>query len=353
MTKGSLPDRSLAAIADSESFNLSDIAFVAKIPKSTLSRLWHDTGWLDRVSGSTLQQLLAVLPSVGEYVTERSVSARFAEVRSACESAGLALRTDDLRMLSAGYPPQFVLTTLEAAVSIVRLDRRRAFACLARCWGARYDTALDALFADPPSGLLANAEPLVRCALQLAQPLRRDDNSLRSTLGRGMLVHKLTKLGGGRIARDHDFDTRDSAFRYRSTVMGLLLETDDLDLAEYYGRLVSESWLLRRNELWSLASYSADIPATADFSIPVTKLVRTAEEVVTDLDRRSDAYVHYLLSSAIPVLLQTDPRFGGKQDELRAAIVSRIERVPNRMSKDIAAGLVKSLSGYSERPAEK
>jgi hypothetical protein len=59
---------SLARIAERSGFLMADVAFLAGLEGSTVSRLWDDPQWLNRVKGKSLQAIVSVLPGVGEYV---------------------------------------------------------------------------------------------------------------------------------------------------------------------------------------------------------------------------------------------------------------------------------------------
>lgn len=64
--------RSLAVLAEADTLGMADVVFLANVPKSTLSRLWHDQRWLDAVSGATLQRLISAMPGLAAYVEFRS-----------------------------------------------------------------------------------------------------------------------------------------------------------------------------------------------------------------------------------------------------------------------------------------
>ncbi|MFI6044220.1 hypothetical protein ACIA8C_21495 [Nocardia sp. NPDC051321] len=314
------------------------------MPKSTLSRLWRDEAWLDRAMGPTLQQLIAVLPGLGEYVMARSYAARLSDVLRACDAIGLAVRPDRIRTLAESCPIQYVTNVLAAAVAIMRLDTAGAFSQLARRWGDKQDIAIDALFDRSPNGLLDDPAPLTAQSVRLVELSDIRDNSMYSTVGHGILVHKLTKLNEmGAAEISSGCRDRRSAFTYRSAVIGRLLRAEDIAAADAYRAQVQDNDLLLRTELWSLASYSADVPVTPDFSLPPTILRGTAEDVMRDIFIRNNTYLHYLLTSAIPVLLRYDPSFGGKRLELVSAITDRIERGAYRRTESAGMVLARSV----------
>ena len=53
----------LSEIAENAAFSMSDVAFIAGLEESTVYRLWENPGWLEKVSGRSLQALIATLPS--------------------------------------------------------------------------------------------------------------------------------------------------------------------------------------------------------------------------------------------------------------------------------------------------
>ena len=68
--------RPLSKVTEDAGFTMSDVAFVSGLDESTVSRLWDDPAWLDRVSGRSLQSLAASVPGVAEYFASHSVLAR-------------------------------------------------------------------------------------------------------------------------------------------------------------------------------------------------------------------------------------------------------------------------------------
>jgi hypothetical protein len=46
---------------------MSDVAFLAGLQESTVSRLWDSLDWLDRITGKSLQALIGTVPGVVEY----------------------------------------------------------------------------------------------------------------------------------------------------------------------------------------------------------------------------------------------------------------------------------------------
>jgi hypothetical protein len=78
--------------------------------------------------------------------------------------------------------------------------------------------------------------------------------------------------------------------------------------------MVADSPVLTVIEDWSFPTYMRDARPNSDFALPSSILLRnTAGEVireVNEVNEYSDAYVHYLLSTYLPLALKRDPTFG-------------------------------------------
>ena len=102
--------------------------------------------------------------------------------------------------------------------------------------------------------------------------------------------------------------------------MGLLIEQNDSDLAEKYERMVADSPVLTVIEDWSFPTYMRDARPNSDFALPSSILLRnTAAEVIREVNEYSDAYVHYLLSTYLP--LASRPGASSRLAELPVNIV--------------------------------
>ncbi|GAB4590045.1 hypothetical protein [Nocardia sp. IFM 10818] len=324
---------------------MTDVAFLSTVSTSTLSRLWQDEQWLDAVSGATLQRLITAVPGLAGYVERRSHSARVEAALRRCAESGLEVRHDRLAdLIRTGQPVQYVATVLEAAAGVMRLDARATVASLARCWGSRQSHALDAVFALSPEGLVARPEELADKALQLVDRVETG-NALRPTVGYGILVHKLTRLTGQMPAAAAAAADRSSAFAHRSGVIGVLIGGGDVDAAIAYQRELVGNPLLRRNELWSLASFGGDIALTPEIGGATrARLHRTAAEVIGDIVALPEAYLHYLAATAIPVLLDYDSTFGSAAPELQRAVTARLDNgVQDPRTRSALADLIKRM----------
>src|SRR5271165_2126284 len=117
----------LADIAADAGLGLSDVAFTADLDESTVSRLWADPCWLDRVSGASLQRIIAAVPGAAEYVTSYSLSARLGRLTADLAAEGLEVDENTLLACQAGgIPIPYIANALQAALHTVRGDDAKA-----------------------------------------------------------------------------------------------------------------------------------------------------------------------------------------------------------------------------------
>lgn len=305
--------QTLAGVTEPAGFTASDVAFVSGLDESTVSRLWDDPRWLDRVSGKSLQALVAGVPGVAYYFASYSVATRRDELADQLEAEGLEVNRDALGSTGPQIPDQYVINALAAARSVMRGDHRRAAAHLARFWGLQQNHALELLYATSgPHALLRNPERLVAASVDLAPKLTRKSYSFHSILAIATFAHHSAIATG---SLDDTFrqpvTDRQSAFMARSGVMGLLINADDISVAERYGRMVNGTPVLAAIEEWSFPTYVRDCRPNSDFTLPPSLLLRrTAKEVLHEIASYPDAYVYYLCSTYIPLALKRDPTFG-------------------------------------------
>ncbi len=151
--------QSLAKVTEEAGFTMSDVAFVSDLDESTISRLWDDPYWLDRVRGRSLQALVASVPGVAEYFASYSVLSRRNMLISRLETEGLKINHQALRLSSKpGVPHQYLISALEAALSIMRGDASRAAALVARFWGIQQSRALEALYSSSDGSALLQSQ---------------------------------------------------------------------------------------------------------------------------------------------------------------------------------------------------
>src|SRR5262249_34697272 len=111
----------LSKVTEDAGFTMSDVAFVSGLDESTVSRLWDDPSWLNRVSGKSLQSLAASVPGVAEYFASHSVLARRNSLVRQLEDEGLVVNRPALLLSAAGdVPHQYLINALEAALSVMR-----------------------------------------------------------------------------------------------------------------------------------------------------------------------------------------------------------------------------------------
>jgi hypothetical protein len=337
----------LSKVTEAAGFTMSDVAFVSGLDESTVSRLWDDPRWLDRVSGKSLQSLAASVPGVAEYFASHSVLARRENLVGQLKAEGLVVNRPAL-LLSAGssVPHQYLINALEAALSVMRGDDRRASSYLARFWGLQQNRALESLFAaEGERALLCNPEPLFAASADMMPRLIRKSYSFHSILARATFAHHLGIATG--VLGD-EFVTpiadRQSAFMVRSGIMGLLINSSDLDLADRYIRMVRDVPVLSIIEEWSFPTYTRDSKPHPDFTLPGSILLRrTAGEVLREIDCYTDAYLLYLCSIYLPLALGMDPTFGVSRKRLSESLIERADKCGETRVRHACADLARMV----------
>jgi hypothetical protein len=338
----------LSKVTEAEGFTMSDVAFVSGLDESTVSRLWDDPRWLDRVSGRSLQSLAASVPRVAEYFASHSVLARREKLVGQLEAEGLVVNRPAL-LLSAEscVPHQYLINALEAALCVMRGDERRASSYLARFWGLQQNRALESLFAtNGERALLRNPQQLFAASIDMTPRLMRKSYSFHSILARATFAHHLGiatgDLGGDFLAAP--VADRQSAFMARSGIMGLLINSSDLDLADRYIRMVRDVPVLSIIEEWSFPTYTRDSKPNPDFTLPGSILLRrTAGEVLREIDSYTDAYLLYLCKTYLPLALGMDPTFGMNRKRLCDSLASRAEKCEDTKVRQTCIGLARMV----------
>ncbi len=338
----------LADIAADAGLSLSDVAFTAGLDESTISRLWTDPGWLDRVTGSSLQRMIASVPGVAEYVTAYSLASRLS--RLAAELAAEGLDVDESAVEACrddGVPVPYIANALQAALHTVRGDDAKVASYLARFWGRDQDRALERLFSDGEDRLLIRPGRLLSASAELAPRLRRPAYSFHAILAGAVLAHHATRTAPDALNLAPSLD-RQEAMSLRSNVMGVLIGHDDFDLALRYGRMVAKSPVLTVVEDWAFPTYTRDVRPEPGFTLPRSLLLRnTAAEVVREIGCYGGAYVHYLLSVYLPRALARDPTFGLALPALGAAIRQRLDRDGDPALRAVCGRTLRDLGGVS------
>ncbi|MQY04158.1 hypothetical protein [Actinomadura macrotermitis] len=346
MTAGSEP-RPLSEIASDNGLNMSDVAAFSGLDESTVFRLWDNAGWLDRVSGRSLQSLISSVPGIAEYSMAHSLVKRRDALIGRLDDAGLSV--DRAALERSAVAPQHLLNALEAALCIVRGDSsQKVSSYLARFWGQEQDQALGELYTHE-NGLLLNPHRLVEASRDLAPRLNRKAYSFHSILALNILTHQVSKVAGTPDPDlSHDGPERRTAFMMRGVVMGALISSNDVELAERYRRELDRTPIYAALEEWSFPTYTRDGRISSDFTLPSSLLLRnTAQEVLREIESYNDAYVYYLVSTYIPLALRRDPTFGSRLAELVAALERRGAGQRDRRIREACNALVKRLKGMS------
>lgn len=342
MTPDSEP-RSLSEITKDSGLNMSDVAVLSGLDESTVCRLWDKAGWLDRISGRSLQSLLSSVPGIAEYSMEHSVLKRRNMLVADLEAEGLSVDLDVLE--NSAVAQQHLLNALEAAVYVMR-DDAKVPSYLARFWGVEQDRALEALYSSERGhGLLKDPCELIAASIELAPRLNRKTYSFHSILALNILAHQVSKATGDPVMEPAALlPGRQTAFMMRGVVMGLLISSNDLDRAEKYRREFDTAPVYVALEEWSFPTYTRDGRVGSDFSLPSSLLLRnTAAEVLREIGSYNDAYLYYLVSIYIPLALQRDPTFGMRSADLLKALRRRAADCPERMVRAACNELMKQL----------
>ncbi len=339
--------RPLSKVTEDAGFTMSDVAFVSGLDESTVSRLWDDPSWLDRVSGKSLQSLAASVPGVAEYFASHSVLARRNSLVTQLEAEGLMVNRPALLLSAAAeVPHQYQINALEAALGIMRSDDRRVCSYLARFWGLQQNHALESLYATHGDrALLKNPDQLFAASIEMTPRLTRKSYSFHSILAQATFAHHLGiatgELDSGFLPSITD---RQTAFMVRSGIMGLLINSSDTELAERYERMVQTTPVLAVIEEWSFPTYTRDSRPNADFSLPGSILLRkTAAEVLREIDHYTDAYLYYLCRTYLPLALDRDPTFGLKLAEVGNALANRAETCEDAVARSACIELATQI----------
>jgi len=341
--------KSLSEITRDMGLNMSDVAAFSGLDESTIFRLWDNTGWLDRVSGRSLQSLMSSVPGIAEYSMAHAIRKRRDVLVNDLHGEGLTVNMSVLER--SDVPQQHLLNALEAALHIVRGEAtQKTSSFIARFWGREQDRALSAVYSpDPENGLLADPRALFESSIDLAPRLNRKTYSFHSILALNILTHQVSKVTGA-PETDLGFEVpgRQSAFMMRGVVMGSLIGSNDIELAERYRRELDSTPVYAALEEWSFPTYTRDGRISSDFTLPSSLSLRnTATEVLREIAEYNDAYVYYLVSTYIPLALQRDPAFGGKLTELIRAVESRGADCRDKRIRQTCNTLVRQLKGIA------
>jgi hypothetical protein len=339
---------SLAHIAMDSGFTMSDLAFLAGLDESTICRLWDDPNWLDRITGRSLQALLAVLPGIADYVVNYPLAKRRSTLADDLSQVGLEINRSSYCQLvrHKGVPEQHLINTLRVALPIIQLDVTNTAACLARFWGQQHDYTLGFLFASAANnGLLFDVTPLLQASHNILNVLTSYKNSFHAIIASAALIHHLTQV-------NHDFPSnlipsvieRHTALAYRSAMIGLMFQTNNRDVATSYAHAVAQSPLLSIVEGWAFPTFTRDARPTSDFSLPPSLLLRhTANHILWEIDHRNDAYFHYLLETCIPKVIQLDQSFGLRRHDLVSRLQCRLQTLTDPLTTTACEHVLQTL----------
>lgn len=347
MTADGAP-KSLSDITRDMGLNMSDVAAFSGLDESTICRLWDNVEWLDRISGRSLQCLVSSVPGIAEYSMAHALRKRRDGLVYDLDGEGLTVDLDALE--NSTIAQQHLLNALEAALHIVRGQAtQKTSSFIARFWGQEQDRALEAIYSTGSGGLLKDPQKLFDASVDLAPRLNRKSYSFHSILALNILTHQVSKVTGA-LEADLSFEVpgRQSAFMMRGVVMGSLISSNDLELAERYRRELDATPVYAVLEEWSFPTYTRDGRISSDFTLPSSLSLRnTATEVLREIAVYNDAYLYYLVSTYIPLALRRDPAFGGRITELVQALELRTADCRDRTIRQTCNALVRQLKGIA------
>lgn len=350
--------QTLCELATAAGYNAEGLAKAADVNKSTAKRVWHEPDWFVRVEGGTLYKLAAVIPGVGMQLNMAALETRRSSVVSRLDRLGVSLNDDALddALQDDQIAPQYLYTALSAAADIMDEDIESAISRLRSLWGRSQCRALDVVFGTYPSHPVLNEPDDLMAATQecLENVTQTRGFSFRRAVAQAHLAHQIGKWSGELVLHPTEAQPRGlrvrqaRSFLRRGSYMGILRQTDDLDMAERYGRLVNDSALGKTIELWAFPSWCGDCEPAEDFSLPGNLTIRrAAREVIREIHEYNDVYVWYLVTTFIPISLQElDPTFGAQLALLQDALEARAERSELESLRVEAANLARQLAKH-------
>lgn len=91
-----------------------------------------------------------------------------------------------------------------------------------------------------------------------------------------------------------------------------------------------------------------DVHPNSDFALPGSVLLRnTAREIVRETKAYSDAYLHYLLSTYLPLALEQDPTLGLSAKQVADALRRRMDRTEDRHTRRLCERVIRDLQEVS------
>lgn len=315
-----------------------DASRLSGVSQSTLSRLWGNPQWIQRVEGDTLSKLMAVSPSVGAYVSRWGENQRLDAAARCAEAVGADLRHGAFTELVHTAPASTVIALLSAVTEMMQGRHDNASRMFASSWGQRNNGVADAFFESGSAGIFEDMGTILKSAEEfvLNPPGFADVTKI---VGYGIVEHKLIRTGANQRLRVLKDQKDTLAFLTRSSTIARILSGDDLAFVEWYRDRVFTRHDLVAMELWSHATYSQDIPMSQRRLPKTTRLAATAAMTVADMYAQNDAYVYYLLVVALPLFLRMDPRL----TEHYPALLSALETVAEERAEDCIRAAARTL----------
>jgi hypothetical protein len=303
-----------------------DVARISGVSQSTLSRLWRERRWLEHVGGATLARLIAVSPEVDRYVRRSVEEERLSSVVQSINSAGVGLRDGAFALLLEGSSASAVITALAAAAEMMHSHFADASRMFAIGWNVNSNKVIDALFTNGNDGLFDDFDEFLTAAEKYVNSCPSFCD-LAEVVGFGIVKHKMIRTGciapEAKPGRNHGDEI---AFLERSQTIGQIFKEDDLSIVDRYRNRVASQHSLSVNEIWSHATYANDLTMEHQQIPRKLKLHSTAAMTMHDMETCNDAYVYYLLTVAIPLLVRTDPSFGGCRQSMLHAVTRTMEQ---------------------------
>jgi hypothetical protein len=193
--------------------------------------------------------------------------------------------------------------------------------------------------------LLLNPGELFSASLELIPRLNPRSYSFNTIVTKATFAHHLGMATGELV--DHlrpKVTDRQSALMTRGGVMGLLINSNDTDLARRYEHLVGTTPILSVIDEWAFPTYTRDSRINVDFSVPGSLLLRrTATEIIREIQSYSEAYIYYLVTTYIPLALNRDQTFGLKVQDLIEALSTRVENCDDATVRKACLMLIRQL----------
>ncbi|MEM8922218.1 MAG: hypothetical protein AAGD35_01875 [Actinomycetota bacterium] len=315
----------MADLAHTSGRSQSDVAHLSGLHKSTVSRYWTDVDWLEKISWKALRALQLAVPGLSEILEQDALGPWFTTLQRDLLAAGLDLdQAQAVELLDQGMPLPHLNAALVAALRVARGNVEPAARTLATSWGRDSDRALARMF--QPKGLIRNHASFFESVTKMAEALLPSSSSFYPFLGLATISHHAARAGLPLLVDLQVDGPRQSAFLQRSTTIGTILSTDNVDEALRYARMVRHQPVLARIEEWSLPTFCGDHRTSSDFHVPKSiRLDRTAEEILRELREYPDAYVIYLTDAYLPRAVGMDPTLGRRREAIGQSLKHRHE----------------------------